>query len=382
MENKVLIIATLASFIECFEMNDIAILQSMGYEVHLAANFKITRGKNYLEFFKRYHVVSHQIDFDRSPFAIKNIECFRELRGLIQNNHFLLVHCHTPVGGVLGRLASQKSRKNGTKVIYTVHGLQFCKGESLKNWVLYYPVERALSRLCDAIVTINKEDFDLVYKTFPVKRTYYIPGVGISTEAYAENEIDTVFRENKRRELGLQQRDMMIFSSGELTARKNHQVVIKAIKKINNPHIHYFIAGDGILKKQLSELIKSFGLESQVHLIGYRSDIKDLLCASDIFAFPSVHEGLGISLLEAMASGLPCVATGVQGINDLIESKEMLNKWDDVDGFASSIMKLLSSGDLRHMEGKRNQEKAKNFDVRIVSRIMSDIYNTEIGREQ
>ena len=369
---RVLIVATIASFIGFFEMNDICILQDMGCEVHLAADFYNGLGnKDYVSFFRDKNVVIHQVDFKRSPLDIRNIKCISQLRKIISENHITFIHCHTPVGGVIARLAAKKYRKTGCKVLYTAHGLQFCKGESLKNWVLFYPVEKVLSHITDAIVTINHEDYQLICKRFNNKETFYIPGVGIDTLSFSKKTIDRV---KKRMELGAREDDIIVFSSGELTKRKNHQVIIKAISKINNPQIHYYIAGDGALKNYLEKTAKECGVSDRVHLLGFRDDIKEILKCVDIFAFPSVHEGFGISLLEAMATGLACTATNTQGIKDLILNKDVLHNCYDEHGFAQTINRFITDRDFARSEGENNRKYSVEFDIKQTEKQMRVVY--------
>ena len=374
MKKEVLIIATISSFVECFEMNDIRILQDKGFVVHLAANFENDRGRDYFRYFQGYGVVTHQIDFHRSPFNVQNVKCIKQIQNVLQKGSFRLVHCHTPVGGVIGRIAARQFREKGCKVIYTVHGLQFCKGETWINWAMFYPIEKLLSGLADAVITINKEDFSLVKRRFLNQKTYYIPGVGISCDAF---QFDQKVRESKRREFGLKDSDVLIFSSGELSKRKNHQVILRALAKIPQKNVVYMIAGDGMLGSELKTLAEQLGLSERFRLLGFRNDIRELLIAADIFAFPSKHEGLGISLLEAMAMGLPCVSTRVQGIKDLLGERQVLHKWNDAVGYADTISRMISDTGFRCEESQWNCQKAREFDISVVDSIMRGIY-TEV----
>lgn len=344
----------------------------MGCEVHLAANFKNDRGRDYFSYFEERQVITHQIDFNRSPFSAGNIKCIKQLDDILKSCSFDLVHCHTPVGGVLGRLVSQKYRKQGCKVIYTVHGLQFCKGESLKNWIIYYPVEKIMSLMADVIITINQEDYRRVKKSFWNKHTTYIPGVGINLDKVRETSVD---RKKKRASLGFTDDDIILFHSGEHSIRKNQKTLIEALSILKNPKVHLVLAGDGSLKNYHQELADQACLHDQVHIIGFRTDIYELLKSSDIFLFPSIHEGLGISLLEAMACGLPCVATEVQGIKDLIKNKENLCAWNDADAFARRIKFYIDHPEESKSEGNANYKNAHNFEVKKVEPIMKNLYS-------
>src|SRR5699024_895710 len=106
----------------------------------------------------------------------------------------------------------------------------------------------------------------------------------------------------------------------ELNNNKNHKVVLRAIAEINDKSIHYLIAGQGPLESNLVKLSKELGIDKQVHLLGYRKDIPDLLDIADIFIFPSIREGLSVSLMEAMTSALPAVVTNIRENSDLIDN--------------------------------------------------------------
>ena len=128
---------------------------------------------------------AYTFPFARSPFSSDNIKAYKMLKQLIQKEKFDIIHCHTPVGGVVTRLAAKKARKNGTVVMYTGHGLHFYKGAPKLNWMLYYPVEKFCAKYTDALLTINEEDYDNVRKYhFPAKQIFHVHGVGVSLERF------------------------------------------------------------------------------------------------------------------------------------------------------------------------------------------------------
>ena len=270
-----------------------------------------------------YCDVYYDIPFERSPLKIKNAVAYRKLKTVIEQGEYDIIHCHTPVGAMLTRLAARKARKKGIKVIYTAHGFHFYKGAPLKNWLMYYPVERVLARLTDVLITINKEDYACA-QTFKAGKVVYVPGVGIDTTRFGK-AITAEERHNIRAEMGVPDDALLLCSVGELNENKNHALVIKALAQLDNPNIHYCIAGMGAYREKLEVLSQELGVARCVHLLGYRSDINELYKSSDIFCFPSLREGLPVALMEAMASGLPCLASRIRGNVDLMgENSEML----------------------------------------------------------
>lgn len=385
MENKIeaknkkaLVVTTVASTIDQFCMNDINILNK-SYSVQVAANFTIgnntsnERIKEFKKELKEKNIIVNEMNYNRNPFSKDNFLAYKEIKKLINQNSFELIHCHTPVAAMLVRLAARKARKKGTKIIYTAHGFHFFKGAPIKNWMLFYPIERWLARYTDVLITINKEDYNTAKKSFKAGRVEYIPGVGIDTEKFNEVVID---KSVKRKELGIPDNAFLVLSVGELNKNKNHETVIKAIAKLNNPNVYYVICGQGILGGYIKNLIKQLGLEKQVKLLGYRRDIAEISKASDVFVFPSFREGLSVALMEAMALGLPVICSKIRGNVDLIEDVNggYLVEPDDIDGYVKSLDKLIQNDALIESMSSYNQKIIKDFDIYNVKRDMEKIY--------
>lgn len=313
---RALIITTVSGFVPQFEMNNVKILQNLGYEVHYAANYHMPVYTDNNERLEGTGIIQHQIDFVRSPYKIgKNIKALNQLVSLMRETKFHLVHCHTPMGGVLGRIAAHKT--NTKPVIYTAHGFHFYKGAPVWNWLFFYPVERFLAKWTDCLITINKEDYKRA-KEFIVHTSsslFYIPGIGIRVSAYKKRGFE---KKKKRNSLNIPQDTFLLISIGELSKRKNHSTIIKALAKCENTNIHYIICGSGMLEKRLRNLVHKYQLDKRVHFLGYRTDIQELLACSDCFIFPSFQEGLPVALMEAMVEGLPVICSSVRGNLDLI----------------------------------------------------------------
>lgn len=365
MDKKVLIIATVYSFVNHFEKNDIKILQELGYKVVVASNFE-----GYKNEMGHLNVEKLNINFARSPFTLKNLKSFFELNKYIKSNKIDLIHCHTPVGGVMGRLIG---KFNKTKVIYTAHGFHFFKGAPLLNWLVYYPIEKFLSKYTDVLITINNEDYELAKNNFHAKKVEYIPGVGIDTEKIAKIEVD---KKKKREELGLKEDEIVLLSVGELNKNKNHSIMIEALSKIKNNKIKYLICGKGNLENFLKEKIKLLNLEENVKLLGYRKDILEICKISDVFVFPSLREGLPVALMEAMANGVPIIASNIRGNNDLIKNDEngfLLN--NNIEEYIEKIEEVIKDEEKRRNFEKSSLDRIKKFDIKNVEKIMREIYN-------
>lgn len=378
---KVLMLASVASMIDQFNMQNIAILQEQGYEVHVAANFEqgSTSSNERVEQFKKElkekDISYFQIDFSRNVSNIpQNIKAYKQIKKLLKDNKYEFIHCHSPIGGVCGRLAAKVTN---TKVIYTAHGFHFYKGSPKLNWIIYYPIERVLSYITDVLITINKEDYELAKKKMKAKVVEYVPGVGVDTNKFDEVVMD---KNEKRKELGLCQDNIVLLSVGELNKNKNHEVIIRALAKLKNPNIQYIIAGRGNLESYLKELAKELNIENQVHLLGFRTDIFELYSISDIFCFPSYREGLSVALMEAMATGLPVVCSDIRGNCDLIQSEKggYLCTPRKIDDFVKFIKELVENSEKRNEMSKYNKEFIGNFGVNVVKENMKNIYSNKM----
>lgn len=316
----------------------------------------------------------HTVRLVRSPFSPANRHGYGDLKRIIDGGSYDIIWTNEPVMGVMTRLAARGARRRGTRVVYMVHGFHFYKGAPLVNWMIYYPVEKFCSRFCDMIITINEEDHRRA-ATFHAKRVEKIPGVGVNLDRFS-TDVNT--RSEWRKKLGLADDDIALLTVGELHKGKNQQTVIRAIRKINNPHIRYFLCGKGEEEANLKKLAVGCGLKKQVHFLGYRRDIAEIMCACDIFAFLSLREGLPRALMESMASGLPVVCTGIRGNVDLIEDgKGGFVVPGDAGEVADAIKKLIDSPGLRAEMGACNEKAVEIFKeenaVEAVENIMRSV---------
>lgn len=125
------------------------------------------------EFYKNLGCKVYPIETSRSPLQKGNVVAINQIRKLVTEEHYDIVHCHTPIAAMCTRLACRKVRKQGTKVFYTAHGFHFYKGAPLKNWLLYYPVEKICAHFTDVLITINQEDYELAQKKMKAKKVVY-----------------------------------------------------------------------------------------------------------------------------------------------------------------------------------------------------------------
>lgn len=343
---KVLMCATVASMIGQFNMNNLDILMKLGYETHVACDFNDEsvwtneRIEKFKEDMCTLNITCHQIDFSRNPLNIrKDLASYMQMKSLVRKERFNLIHCHTPVAAAISRVVAHQER---IKIIYTAHGFHFYKGAPIKNWLVFYPIEKFLSRWTDTLITINKEDYQRAKNHFYAKRIVYVPGVGIDTKKFHSRLNDTKF---KRTELGLTDKDIMLLSVGELSSRKNHQVVINALGSLKKQerldNIHYFICGKGDLLSDLQVLAHKLKIDNVVKFLGFRSDIAELCQAADLFIFSSLQEGLPVALMEAIACNTPVICSKIRGNEDLIHNDSDMFDVKDMNSLVSILKEKL-----------------------------------------
>lgn len=370
---KILYVTTVARTMNFFPRH-IQMLQEEGHTVEFAANFNDREGGLRAPTLER-GCVQHNIPFSRSPLSRDNLTACRELKKLLAENHYDIIHTHTPNASAIVRLVCRELRKSGTKVFYTAHGFHFYTGAPLKNWLVYYPVERFLSRWTDTLITINSEDYERAKRSFHAKRTVYIPGVGIDLRRFSF-EFSEEDRRKKRDELGVPQEATVLASVGELNDNKNQSVVICAMAKLADQNVHYILCGQGEREDGLRQLAEELGVAERVHFLGFRTDVPEIYPAADIYLCPSFREGLNVSIMEAMASGLPVVCSDIRGNRDLIEDEKggLLCGPDHADEFAAAVSRLLIDPKLRDIMGSRNREAIRKFSLANVLPELKRIY--------
>mgnify|MGYP000174341247 CR=1 FL=1 len=357
-----------------FLWDDIDLLHELGYEVSLIGD-NTNQETHTLKMLKERNVTFYDLKLDsKSPLTKNNLSSYYTYKKLLREKKFDLVHCHTPIVGFLMRLAARKYRKKGIKVIYTTHGLAFTHLSSKKEYYIYHTIEALASYYCDAIITINHEDYKSA-KRLHASHVYHINGVGVNIIKYANVNIDKAAYRNK---LGIPNDKILILSIGELSKRKNHIIILEALNRLNNKNDYIFaicgrvMTGEGTADR-LKDLAIQYGID--IRFLGFRSDVAQVAHCADIGAIPSIREGLGLSGIEQLSAGVPMVGSDVQGIREyIIDGKTgyLNNPWDAV-GYAQSISKL-SSAVLRKQMKPHCLEIVKKFDSSISVNQRKTIY--------
>ena len=369
-KKKVLLVATVQSHIGQFHKPLMKLLRENGWEIHVAARDNLSE-KNGLQL--EYPDAVFDIPFQRSPLDRRNIEAYRKLKQLLASTHYDVVHCNTPVGGVLTRLAARKYRKQGTKVYYTAHGFHFYKGAPKKNWIIYYPVEKWLARFTDKLITINEEDYALAQRRFSCP-VVHIHGVGANSEKY--RIIDAEEQKKLRAELGL--KGHVLIAVGELLPNKNQKTAIMTLKKLldSYPDTCLLIAGNGSQKESLENLARVECIQDRVCFLGYTTQLQRYLQASDVELACSYREGLPLNVIEAMLCGKPVVASNNRGHREIIQGgvNGFIVEADDINAYAEAVFSILA----HNMDSSIIRESIKQYTDYSVSRELLAMYLDEV----
>lgn len=373
---KVLLVATVQSHISQFHRPLAELLHLYGYEVHVAAKNNLAE-KNGLKLDFADKVFD--VPFSRSPKSKDNILAYKILKSILDGEQYDVVHCNTPMGGVVTRLAARNARKKGTKIFYTAHGFHFYQGAPKKNWIVFYPIEKYLSRLTDVLITITQEDYKLAFKNFYCK-VEYMHGVGVNSERYYP--VDENEKNSLREKMGFTNSQKIILCIGELNSNKNQIMAIRMMHKVleKYPDALLLLAGNGPKQQYLESLIISEKLQQNVKMIGYVTNLQDYQHIADAQVCCSKREGLPLNVIESMLSGNPVVATRNRGHKELIEDAKtgFLVNIDDYETMATKIISLFSNNVLKSCIEKNALLFAQRYTFDSVKKELSRIYN--LGR--
>lgn len=364
---KVLFVATITNHIIGFHTPYLKCFQEQGYEVHVAS-----KGNETIPYCDKHY----EIPFARFPLNKDNLKAYKQLKKIIDENNYEIIHCHTPVGGALARLAGRDARKKGTRIIYTAHGFHFYKGAPLKNWIIYYPIEKWLAKYTDTLITITQEDYECAKKRLKkVKNIKLIHGVGLNTKKFDEF-IKEEEKEKLKNEIEIKKEDIVLSYVAELNDNKNQILLINAVKELTKENKNYklLLIGDGLNKEKYADIIQKNNLQNNIKLLGKRLDVPRLLAITDIYVASSIREGLPVNIMEAMYVGLPIVATDNRGHRELIKNKiNGLLIENDVNALIKSIRKI-NNHDLIKKFAENNRKIIEKYKIENVIVEMKKIY--------
>ncbi|MCR4404989.1 MAG: glycosyltransferase family 4 protein [Candidatus Acetothermia bacterium] len=354
-----------------------------GYEVHIACS----PGRHLRELAELGYTV-HPITIARRISPLSNLKSLWQLYRLMRRERFDIVHVHTPVAAVLGRVAAKLARV--PIIIYTAHGFYF--HELMAPWKrrLIIWVERLLGRYCtDMLFTQSGEDRGTAIKEriATEERAIWI-GNGVDTQAFTISP-----KPSLRTELGLDPEDKVIGFIGRLVGEKGVEELLEALGQVIEeiPRAKLLVVGDTLesdrdrrATERLQQLIRRNNLEDRIKFTGFREDIPGLLSIMDLFVLPSHREGMPRTILEAMAAGKPVVTTNIRGCREEVVGgvTGLLVPVKDPEALAQAIIRVLSDENLARRMGQAGRKRAvEEFDERFVLERQIKVYQRLVERD-
>ncbi len=379
---NILILTTIGGFVPQFEMNDVKLLLRNGCSVHYASNFDYPVYEMDKQQLSEMGILMHPVCIRKSPAALRaNLRALRQVITLIRKHDIKILHCHNPMGGVIGRLAAHLSGRD-VKVIYTAHGFHFYKGAPLLNWLLYFPVESFLARFTDRIITINREDYRRARHMHLKEKgkTEIIHSVGLDFVKFRPRP---EMREEMRQRLQVPEGNFHIVMAAELNENKNQKAIIEALHLLGRKNITLTLCGRGPALQELTGLVEKYGLTDQVRFAGFLPHMEEVLQSADCFTFPSYREGLGMAAVEALACGVPVIAADNRGTREYM--KHLVNgivcSAKNPKAFAAAISRLQDDPDFRHELARAARESISEFNITETEKTMRRIYSQVTGRQ-
>lgn len=357
---KLLLVANVSKeHIRKFYIPFINLLQEKGWSVDVACRMDLPIPE-----------CDHTYDLpcDRNPFRGGISDSIRIVKNILQQNKYDILVCSTIVGSIIARLAATKFRPNGLKVIYMCHGIHFFPGASAKRWIMGYPVEKLLAPKTDAIIVTNDVDLDTAKKHLNIPIIEKSHSMGVNLSRFTDCVLSVEQRAAGRAELGITADDYVLTYVAEINDNKNQIMLLNAFEIIRKsiPNAKLVLIGPEHDEGALRQTIKDKGLQDDVLLLGWRSDVPMLLHLSDIYVASSKSEGLGLNLIEAMACDLPVVASKNRGHSEIINSgiNGFLVELGDFEEMAAKVLLLHDNHNLKQTLVAQAQLNIKKYETK------------------
>lgn len=286
-----------------------------------------------------------------------------------------IVHTHTPKAGIIGRFAARLARV--PKIVHTIHGLGFEGDHRTLTVRLFIYVERWAGRVSAKLIAVSSalRNTCLRLGLFPGDRCVVIHG-GINLGEFSHS----MDRARAKALLGVEPSNAVVGTVACFKPGKGLLDFVEMAFRVwkTFPHVEFVVAGDGDLRPEVQTLLQKYGLSDTVHLLGWRRDVPAIMAALDVFMLTSLHEGLGLVYLEAMASGVPIVCTDVDGAREVIRNGQtgFIVPKRDVEALAQKVVYLLRNRGIAVQMGKRGRDAVRSFDIDQMVQKYEELYNS------
>lgn len=323
----------------------------------------------------------YHMSYKRSPFTLATFKGIVELKKIINNGDYDIIYCHTPVGGMVARLAAQNARKKGTKVIYFAHGYHFYKNAPKLNWAIFYPMEKIMSKITDSIILLNDEDYELTRKRFGTCKAYQIDSIGVDLSRFKVENYEDI-RIKYRKQMNIPQDATVLIYLAELLRNKNQTFLMEVLKLIlqKNTNVYLVLAGFDHSEGEFAKYAEKIGVSDHIRFLGWREDVGNLYATSDICTPTSIREGFGLNLVEAMACGVPVVATRNRGHETIINNgvNGFLVELGDSNSFAEKVLELINNNELKQKFIAAGFDDKEKFSSEKVLENLKEIFNENL----
>ena len=369
---KILYITTSSCTINSFLVQHIKMLVEQGYVVDCAANLDYELNIDINQELHDIGVKFYELPFNRNPLSGQNFKAFKLLVKIQEENQYDIIHVHTPIASVYGRLL--KIKFTNIKTIYTVHGFHFYKGAPKVNWMIYYPIEKIMAKFTDIAITINSEDYEMA-KKLGIKEVHSFNGVGVDLNIYSPKLYD---RKTCREKFNINEDDFVVAMIAEVNKNKNHNQMINAVEKLikDDKPVKVLCAGDGDLIDDIKKDISNKNLDDVIQMLGFRTDINEIITCADIGLLMSYREGLPRNIMELMAFGKPVIGTNIRGIRDLIHNGKngFLVDIEDYEKTANAIDTLYEDRELLLQMGNDAYQSIQKYSIDNVINQLKEVY--------
>ncbi len=376
-QKRMLIVTTVPQTIRAFLLPFATYFRQQGWRIDAMTGNPTSYDDIYSHFTNVW-----EVNFSRNPFALNHFTTIpKMIRRLISQEKYDLIHVHSPVAAFVTRFALRKIKSNKPKIVYTAHGFHFHSGGNLISNFLYILLEKIAGVWTDILVVINKEDEIAAHKynLIPYGKVHYIPGIGIDTKKYSNHAISNDQVNELRQELTLQKNDRFFLMIAEFTPQKNHALIIEAFYKLANPTLHLVFAGTGKTQPKMKKLVAHYGLEKQIHFLGFRKDIPELISASIGVILISQREGLPRSIMEAMCLGKPVIGTNIRGIKDLVQAGAgIIIPHKTSEELVKALTFLADNPEQATLMGQQGSEQISHYHYEKILQLYNAIYEESL----
>ncbi len=327
------------------------------------------------------------VDLSRNPLDPRNfLWAPNTIRRIVEQGQYDIVHVHTPVAALVTRYSLNNLRKSSkVKVIYTAHGFHFHVGGNPLTNNVFRTMEKLAGAWTDYLIVINHEDEKAAnqYRFLPPERIRYMPGIGVDINNYNRQQVSKTDIDRVRQEIGISLADPLLLAVAEFTPNKRHKDMVQALAQLKRTDVHLAFAGEGLpaFVDEIKQLIDELGVKSQVHFLGYRSDIPTLICSSTAVLLTSKREGLPRSIMEALCLETPVIGTAIRGISDLLADEcGLLVKVGDIQALSDAMVWIIEHTSEAKIMGERGRKRMSDYDINNILDLHTKLYTEALNR--